>query len=138
MKIKPVPFNYKDYVKDYPNTEVKVQRVNVVLDNDIVGMWGQKVDEEEGIMLLTSISMRRDHSKETKETLVDLWETTLNQYSETCEEMEQRIEEKRQKELERQQKAEEAARKAEEKAAKAKETLKAKEAKEKDKNEKVS
>jgi len=119
MKIKPIPFNYGDLMKDMPGTEVKVQRKNVVLDNNIFGMWGENIDEENQVMLLTSISVKREHTKNSKETLIDLWESTLSQYAtdEQPEEILARLQEKEEKAAEARKKAEESARKAEEKAA---------------------
>lgn len=118
MRIKPIAFNYGEFVKDMPNTEVKVQRKNVVLDNSIVGMWGENIDEENQVMLLTSISVKREHTKNTKETILELWESTLSQYAteDQPEEILARIQEKAQKEAERIKKAEELAKKADEKA----------------------
>ena len=126
MRLKnPIPFNYGLLQADFPNTEVQIKTKNVVVDNDIVGMWGENIDEENQIMLLTSISVKREHSKSTKETLIDLWESTLSQYAtdEQPEEILARIQEKQEKEAEKKKRAEEAAKKAEEKAKEMKERL---------------
>ncbi|AEO93838.1 gp593 [Bacillus phage G] len=134
MKIKPIPFNYGLLVKDFPGTEVKVQRKNVVVDNDIIGMWGENIDEENQIMLLTNISVKREHSKNSKENLISLWESTFNQYAtdEQPEEILARIQERQDKEAERMKKAEEAAKKAEEKAKALKDQIESKENKAKE------
>lgn len=122
MKIKPIAFNYGELLKDMPNSEIKIQRKNVVIDNDILGMWGESIDEENQIMLLTSISVKREHTKNSKETLTDLWESHLNQYAvdDQPEEILNRVQEKETKALEAKKKAEENAKKAEAKAAEAK------------------
>ena len=100
MRIKPIPFNYGELVKDMPETEVKIQRKNVVVDNKIVGMWGENIDPDNQIMLLTSIAVKREHTKGSKETITDLWESTLSQYAveEQPEEILARIQEKAEKE----------------------------------------
>lgn len=118
MRINPVSFDYGKLLEDMPNTKVDVLRKNVVIDNEIFGMWGENIDEENKIMSLKSISIKREHTKSTKEDIVDLWESSLNQYfvEDQPEEIIAKVEAKARKEEERKKKAEEAAKKAEEKA----------------------
>ena len=125
MRIKPIAFDYGKFVQDYPDTEVKIHRKNVVVDNRFVGMWGENIDEENKIMALTSISVKREYSKETKETILELWYSILHQYAvdEQPEEIMKRIQEKAEKEAEKARKAAEAAKKAEEKTKAAQEKI---------------
>src|SRR6185312_2819397 len=114
MKIKPISFNYGLLEQDMKGTEVKVLRKNVVLENDIFTMWGENIDEENKIMALTSISVKREHTKNSKETITELWESTLNQYAvdEQPEEILAKIQDKADKAAEAAKKAEENAKKA--------------------------
>lgn len=120
MRIKPIAFNYGKLVEDQPDMVVDPQRKNVVVYNKRYTMWGEHIDPEGKIMMLTSITVGREYSKDEKTNILNEWETYLHQYAceEQPEEIMARIEERNKKEQERIEKAKEAAEKA---AAKAKE-----------------
>jgi hypothetical protein len=139
----PVAFNYKEMIENLPprmaeNTEILHQRLNVVVKNEMVTMWGRDIDPENGIMELMSISVSRDYTKESKQQILDLWESFLEQFaSENPEEIIAKREERLKKEEEKRKKAEEAVQKAEAKKKEAEAKLKAtKEAKKETKKEK--
>lgn len=113
MRINPISFNYGLLVEDMKGTSVQVLRTNVVLENDIFTMWGENIDQENQIMALKSISVKREHTKNSKETITDLWESTLNQYAidEQPEEIMAKIQDKANKAAEAAKKAEERAKK---------------------------
>lgn len=142
MRIKPIAFNYGELLNDMPDTEVLDQRKNVVLKNKRYTMWGEHIDPDNKIMMLTSISVSREYSKETKENILTEWENYLHQYAtnEQPEEILAKIEEKAKKEAEARKKAEESARKAEQAAKKEESTSKPADSKKNNssKKEKVS
>lgn len=120
MRIKPIAFNYGKLVADQPDLKVEPQRKNVVIHGKRYVMWGEHIDPEGQIMLLTSITVGREYSKDEKTNILTEWETYLHQYAtdEQPEEIMARIQERNKKEEERLAKAKEQAEKA---AAKAKE-----------------
>lgn len=81
MRIKPVAFNYKEMAKEVPDLQVEVKRKNVVVQNERYVMWGENIDQENGIMMLTSVSLSRKYTKETKQTIFDDWKNFLHKFA---------------------------------------------------------
>ncbi|MDF2534135.1 MAG: hypothetical protein K0R18_292 [Bacillales bacterium] len=118
MRIKPIAFDYGKLAADQPDMKVEPQRKNVVLHNDRYTMWGEHIDPEKQIMMLTSLTVAREYSKDEKTNILTEWENYLHQYAtdEQPEEIYARIQERNQKEQEKLNKAKEAADKAAAKA----------------------
>lgn len=118
MRIKPIAFNYGNLVADMPDTVVDPQRKNVVLTSKRYTMWGEHIDPEGKIMMLTSITVSRDYGKDEKTNILNEWESYLHQYvvDEQPEEILARIEDRNKKEAEKQAKARESVEKAKQKA----------------------
>lgn len=81
MRIKPVAFNYKEMAKEVPDLQVDIKRKNVVVQNERYVMWGENIDQENGIMMLTSVSLSRKYTKETKQTIFDDWKNFLHKFA---------------------------------------------------------
>lgn len=113
MRIKPIAFDYGKLVQDQPDMVVDPQRKNMVLTSKRYTMWGEHIDPENKIMMLTSITVSRDYSKDEKTNILNEWENYLHQYvvEEQPEEIYARIEERNKKEAERKQKEKERAEK---------------------------
>ncbi|MNV23426.1 hypothetical protein D3C71_1144380 [compost metagenome] len=81
MRIKPVAFNYKQMAAEVTDLTVDIKRKNVVLINEQYTMWGELIDKENGIMMLTSLALSRKYTKETKKTIFDEWKDSLHKYA---------------------------------------------------------
>ena len=99
MRIKPVAFNYKELAKELPDLQIDVKRKNVVVQNEKYVMWGENIDQENGIMMLTSVSLSRKYTKETKQTIFDDWKNFLHKFAaELPEEIQRKWNEEEEKE----------------------------------------
>ncbi|MNB91973.1 hypothetical protein D3C81_1018080 [compost metagenome] len=81
MRIKPVAFNYNQMAAEVTDLKVEIKRKNVVLSNERYTMWGELIDKDNGIMMLTSLALSRKYTKETKKTIFDEWKDFLNKFA---------------------------------------------------------
>jgi hypothetical protein len=81
MRIQPVAFNYKKLKEEMPDLQIDIKRKNVVVQNDRYVMWGENIDEENGIMMLMSVSLSRKYTKETKLDIFDEWKNFLHKFA---------------------------------------------------------